>query len=75
MEPPQPGPLNQGQPLGKEILILPEVMFETYDANVAVTMKPIFDSIWNASGRAESLFYEGNEWRGMTKFNPGLPPW
>jgi hypothetical protein len=75
MEPPQPGPFNQGQPLGRDILILSEVMFETYDANVAVTMKPIFDSIWNASGRAESPFYEGNEWKGMAKFNPNLSPW
>lgn len=75
MESPRGGPLSQGQPLGKEILILPEVMFETHNANVGITMKLIFDSIWNAAARAESPFYEGNEWKGMTKFNPGLQPW
>jgi hypothetical protein len=67
--------LGQGLALGKDMLILPEVVFETYGANVATTLKPVFDSVWNAAGKAESPFYDGNKWKGMTKFNPNNPPW
>jgi Schlafen, AlbA_2 len=75
MERPHHSYLHQGHVFGRDILLLPEVMLETYDANVAITMKPVFDSIWNAAGSAESPFYEGADWKGMTKFNPNLPPW
>jgi hypothetical protein len=75
MEAAKPSPFGQPQPLGRDILILPEVVFETYGADVATTLKPVFDSVWNAAGKVESPFYEGNEWKGMTKFNPNLLPW
>lgn len=75
MELPRPSPFDQGQSLNNDRLILSEVVFETYDDNVATTLKPVFDSIWNGAGRVESPFYEGSEWKRMTKFNPNLPPW
>jgi hypothetical protein len=57
------------------MLLLPEVVFETYNADVATTLKPAFDSVWNAAGKTESPFYDGNHWKGMTKFNPNNSPW
>ena len=75
MELPKPSPFGHGPELGKDMLILPEVVFETYGSNVATTLKPAFDSMWNAAGKLESPFYDGNEWKGMTKFNPNNPLW
>jgi Putative DNA-binding domain len=75
MEAAKPSPFGQPQPLGSDMLILPEVVFEAYDADVASTLKPAFDSLWNAAGKTESPFYDGGQWKGMTKFNPNNSPW
>jgi len=44
-------------------LIIPEIMIENFDVNnLAEVMKPIFDTVWNATGKEGSLNYdkEGN---------------
>jgi hypothetical protein len=63
------------QPLGKEILVVSPVMLENYDANLAVTMHPAFDSVWNAVGQGESPYYDGDEWKGLRKFHPNTSLW
>jgi hypothetical protein len=75
MEAAKPSPFGQPQPLGRDMLLLPEVVFETYNADVATTLKPAFDSVWNAAGKKESPFYDGSHWKGMTKFSPNNSPW
>jgi len=60
---------------GRRILIVPPIMLETYETNLSTAMRPIFEAVWNAAGRAESPYYNGNEWQGLRKFNqhPNAP--
>ena len=39
-------------------LIIPEVMIEDFDANVADTLRPIFDAVWNAAGLGSTPNYD-----------------
>jgi len=47
-------------------LILPEVMAETYDANLDLLFRPVFDAIWNAADKPKSPYYDGDVWVGET---------
>jgi len=38
-------------------LIIPEIMFENFAADLAQAMKPIFDTVWNAAGNIGSPNY------------------
>ncbi|OVE77775.1 hypothetical protein BVX99_01760 [bacterium F16] len=37
---------------------LPDVIIEDFDSDVAVTMKPVFDAVWNAFGHVGSTSYD-----------------
>lgn len=54
-------------PIDRESLIIPDVLLETYPNNVssaALALRPIFDTIWQASGYRGSLNYNNQgEWR------------
>jgi len=63
------------QPLGRQILIVPPIMLENYSANLAAAMRPVFDSVWNAAGEGESPYYDGDEWKGLKKFNAASSVW
>jgi len=39
-------------------LIIPEIMIENFDVNLAEVMKPIFDTVWNAAGYLSSPNYD-----------------
>jgi len=39
-------------------LIIPEVMVENFDCDMAEVMKPIFDTVWNAAGDIASPNYD-----------------
>jgi len=42
---------------------LPEVILENYPSDIALTLKPTFDAIWNAAGWPASLNYDDQgEW-------------
>jgi hypothetical protein len=41
--------------IDREVLMLPEVVIESYDVNAKVVLRPCFDSIWNACGYPRSL--------------------
>jgi len=45
-------------------LILPEVLLENFGVDVAATLKPAFDSVWNSAGRPGSPYYKGTKWIG-----------
>lgn len=51
-------PFLERTPINREILFLGEAIVENFEQNVAATMKPIFDQVWNASGVAGSLNYD-----------------
>jgi hypothetical protein len=42
--------VERSQAFGRKILIVPPIMVERYDSNLAMAMRPIFDSVWNAAG-------------------------
>jgi len=52
-------------PIDREILLIPEVLIESYDIDPAKVLKPCFDSVWNACGASGSENYdEDGEWTG-----------
>ena len=49
--------------IDRDILLLPEVIVESYDVSAAKELKPCFDSIWNACGFPRSFNYnDEGEW-------------
>jgi hypothetical protein len=54
---------SESAPIDRDILLLPEVLIESYDVKSERILKPIFDSVWNACGFPKSLNYDKNgEW-------------
>lgn len=53
---------DDGSPIDRDNLILPEVVLTGPDQDVSVALRPAFDSMWNAAGWSRSLNYddEGN---------------
>jgi hypothetical protein len=50
-------------PIDRDALILPEVIIENFEITPANIMRPIFDSVWNATGWPRSMNYnEAGEW-------------
>jgi hypothetical protein len=41
-------------------LIIPEILIDDYDIDIAKKMKPIFDAIWNSAGFPRSMNYDKN---------------
>jgi len=50
--------LEPAHPIDRKVLLPSEIVVESYDANMPIILKPLFDAIWNASGRFESPFYK-----------------
>ena len=48
---------TESHTIDREILQLPEIIIESYDASAEKVLKPCFDSIWNACGFPISLNY------------------
>lgn len=46
--------------IDRDILLLPEVIIESYDFVAENVLRPCFDSIWNACGLPRSLNYDEN---------------
>lgn len=63
--------LSGGNPIDRDLLVLPEIFVEDYEAlldkNItAKALRPIFDSVWNACGFDRSYNYDENgNWVGM----------
>jgi hypothetical protein len=54
------------EPFDRSNLIIPEVMLEDFEGDLAKRMKPIFDTVWNAAGQIESPNYDAE---GKFKFS------
>jgi hypothetical protein len=49
--------------IDRDVLMLPEVMVESFDVKAEEVLRPCFDAIWNACGYAKSLNYdESGKW-------------
>ena len=48
-------------PIDKKDLVIPEIMIESFECEYAKVLKPLFDSVWNATGHAGSINYDSNE--------------
>jgi len=54
--------------IDRDLLLLPEVLIETYEVNPDAVLRPLFDSIWNACGYAGSPYYdEAGKWVGRQR--------
>jgi hypothetical protein len=48
----------------RDLILLPDVMIESWEADVPRVLKPLFDAFWQAGGRARSENYSDNgEWQ------------
>lgn len=50
--------IDELHPIDRDILLLPEIMVENYDVVPEDSLRPCFDSIWNACGFSKSLNYD-----------------
>ena len=55
--------IDETHTIDRDVLLLPEVLIQSYDVNAAKELKPCFDSIWNACGFRGSFNYnDEGEW-------------
>jgi len=45
-------------PIDRDALLVPEVIVESFDCDLAEVMKPVFDTVWNAAGWPRSMNYD-----------------
>ncbi|MCQ1856039.1 hypothetical protein, partial [Neorhizobium galegae] len=58
-----PGPeggFQDTNPLGREIIALPEIYVDSFDVDVAKAMRPAFNVLWNAFGHYQCDVYNAN---------------
>jgi hypothetical protein len=51
-------PYQGYDPIDRDVLVIPEVIFESLDEDVVSALRPIFDTIWNAAGWEGCAFYD-----------------
>jgi len=55
--------VHDSHTIDRDVLLLPEVVIESYEDNAEKVLKPSFDSIWNACGFPRSFNYnDAGEW-------------
>jgi hypothetical protein len=56
--------LDELYAIDRDIILLPEITIENYQATAEEVLKPCFDSIWNACGFQNSWNYKDGKWVG-----------
>ncbi|WP_425399080.1 AlbA family DNA-binding domain-containing protein [Aeoliella sp.] len=52
------------QVIDREVALMPDVVLESFDEDVAKSLRPMFDAVWNACGFARSFNYDENgDWK------------
>ena len=52
-------------PLGRELIALPEIYIESFEADVPAAMRPAFNMLWNAFGLLQCDMYNDlGQWKG-----------
>ena len=55
---------EDGAPIDRDLLLIPEVILQDYDIDIGRTIRPIFDAVWGAAGWRGSLNYDSDgNWR------------
>ena len=55
--------IDEVHTIDRDILLLPEVVIESYDVIARDILRPCFDSVWNSCGYPKSLNYDDTgEW-------------
>ncbi len=55
--------IDEVHTIDRDILLLPEVVIESYDVSADKVLRPCFDSVWNACGFPRALYYnDEGEW-------------
>jgi hypothetical protein len=58
-------PTREDRSIDRDVLMIPEVLLETFERNLDKSVRPIFDAIWNAAGFARCMnFDEQGNWVG-----------
>lgn len=47
-------------PLDRDLALFPDVLIESYEADLPKALRPAFDSVWNACGIPQSLNYDSD---------------
>ena len=51
-------------PIDRDVVLLPDVLVEDYEVDVATLLRPSFDGVWNAAGWAGSINYDDDgKWK------------
>lgn len=51
--------------IDRDLVILPDVLVDTYGLDMATVLRPICDAVWNSAGWERSLYYDENgKWNG-----------
>jgi hypothetical protein len=59
---------NDVGPLGRDVVMFPEILIEGDGANVPALMRPVFNMVWNAFGFLARDMYDGQgQWRGTPR--------
>lgn len=55
---------NDGHPVDRDVLVVPEGIIESFESPPDKTLRPILDAVWNAAGWPSSInFDEGDNWK------------
>lgn len=55
---------DQGEALDRDLVLVPEVMFDAQPTGLPAALRPAFDTVWNAFGYERSFNYdEAGNWR------------
>lgn len=64
MDPDTAARWDEYSPIDRNMLLLPDVLVEDYQSEVATLLRPVFDAVWNATGFERSMNYDTNgNWR------------
>lgn len=47
-------------PIGRDVLLLPDVVFEDYRTQVSEVLRPVFDTLWQAVGYQGCPYYDND---------------
>jgi hypothetical protein len=58
------------RPLGREIVVCPEIYIDSFEVDLIDAMKPAFNTLWNAVGHLECERYSDIElWKASDPYN------
>lgn len=49
---------SYGSPIDRDMVQFPEVIIESFDVDLSIILRPVFDAVWNACGFPQSLNYD-----------------